>query len=180
MSESRLELMITQMDESWQGLSRRLTNLSEIEFFWQPVPHCWTVHPVPGGRWIVDYVDSPPDPPPFTTIAWRVLHLAGCKLMYHEYAFGNGKLSWDELPVPTMPSAAIAWLEGCHKRLESGVKALRDTDLDEERLTNWGEMWPTWRIVWTMIFHDIHHGAEIGCLRRLFRGFHETVQGGDT
>ena len=39
----------------------------------------------------------------------------------------------------------------------------------ELRLTNWGEEWPTWRIFWTMIEHDIHHGAEIGALRDLLR-----------
>jgi hypothetical protein len=37
------------------------------------------------------------------------------------------------------------------------------------RWTNWGERWPAWRILWTMIDHDAHHGAEIGCLRDLYR-----------
>jgi hypothetical protein len=34
--------------------------------------------------------------------------------------------------------------------------------------TNWGEEWPTWRVFWTMIQHDSHHGGEIGCLRDLY------------
>jgi hypothetical protein len=46
---------------------------------------------------------------------------------------------------------------------------LSDAELMEMRLTNWGEQWPTWRIFWAMIFHDLHHGAEIGCLRDLYR-----------
>jgi hypothetical protein len=70
-------------------------------------------------------LDSPdPDPAPFTTIGWRLVHLADCKVMYHEWGFG--------------------W-------------------------TNWGERPPAWRILWTMIDHDAHHGAEIGCLRDLYR-----------
>ena len=36
-------------------------------------------------------------------------------------------------------------------------------------MTNWGEEWPAWRIFWTMIHHDAHHGGEIGALRDLYR-----------
>ena len=36
-------------------------------------------------------------------------------------------------------------------------------------MTNWGEEWPTWRVLWTMIDHDLHHGGEIGVLRDLYR-----------
>ena len=45
----------------------------------------------------------------------------------------------------------------------------KETVLDELRLTNWGERWPTWRIFWVMAAHDLHHGGEIGCLRDLYR-----------
>jgi len=48
----------------------------------------------------VDYAGPAPDPPPFTTIAWRLVHLATCKVMYHEYAFSPGGLTWDELEIP--------------------------------------------------------------------------------
>jgi hypothetical protein len=36
-------------------------------------------------------------------------------------------------------------------------------------VTDYAERWPAWRILWTMIDHDAHHGAEIGCLRDLYR-----------
>ncbi len=35
-----------------------------------------------------------------------------------------------------------------------------------------GERWPTWRIFWTMIQHDAHHGAEIAMLRDLWFHMH--------
>src|SRR4029079_15389458 len=44
-----------------------------------------------------------------------------------------------------------------------------EADLDPGRITNWGEEWPTWRVLWTMIDHDLHHGGEIGALRDLYR-----------
>jgi hypothetical protein len=125
----------------------------------------------------VDYTDPAPEPAPFTTIAWRLLHIEGCKVMYHEYAFGPGKLTWDELPVPHTAADAIASLEGSHARLRSALASLNDLDLEEMRLTNWGELWPTWRIFWTMILHDLHHGAEIGCLRDLYRAMQPMPRG---
>jgi len=94
--------------------------------------------------------------------------------MYHEYAFGPGRLTWDELDIPHTAAGAIAWLEEGHARLRIALDDLDDAELEEMRLTNWGEPWPTWRIFWTMISHDLHHGAEIGCLRDLYR----TMAGG--
>jgi hypothetical protein len=46
---------------------------------------------------------------------------------------------------------------------------LEDDQLDALVLTNWGERWPAWRIFWTMVDHDSHHGAELGLLRDLYR-----------
>jgi len=46
----------------------------------------------------VDYPEPPhPDPAPFTTIGWRLVHVAECKVMYHEYAFGGAKLTFPEI-----------------------------------------------------------------------------------
>jgi hypothetical protein len=168
MTRKTVDLLTAEMDEAWQTLRRRLEGLTDQEFFWEPVPGCWTAHPAEDGRWIVDYAEPAPEPPPFTTIAWRLLHLAECKVMYHEYAFGPGRLTWDELPTPYTAVEAIAWLEESQARLRAALDGLGDPDLEEMRLTNWGERWPTWRIFWSMVSHDLHHGAEIGCLRDLY------------
>jgi hypothetical protein len=58
---------------------------------------------------------------------------------------------------------------GGQELLRAALAALDDEQLDGLRWTNWGERWPAWRIVWTMIDHDAHHGGEIGCLRDLYR-----------
>ncbi len=169
MTRRLVDLLTAEMDETWQTLRSRLEGLTDEEFFWEPAPRCWTVHPDVNERWVVDYTDPAPEPPPFTTIAWRLVHLAMCKIMYHEYAFGPGELTWDELAVPGTAAGAVAWLEEGHAQLRATLDGLSDADLDRMRLTNWGEPWPTWRIFWTMIHHDAHHGAEIACLRDLFR-----------
>ena len=175
MTRQTVDLLTAEMDEALETLRRRLEGLTDEEFFWEPVPGRWTVHPDESGRWVVDYEVQAPDPPPFTTIAWRLAHIAACKIMYHEYAFGPGKLTWDKLDIPYTAADAIAWLEEGHARLHTALNGLTDADLVEMRLTNWGEPWPTWRIFWVMIHHDAHHGAEIGCLRDLYRIMRHTA-----
>src|SRR5438046_10240551 len=110
-----------------------------------------------------------PDPAPFTTIGWRLVHVAECKVMYHEYAFGEAKLTFPEIDSAHTAAAAIAQLEAGHAMLVRDLAGLDDAGLEKLVLTNWGERWPARRIFWTMISHDAHHGAEIGALRHLYR-----------
>jgi hypothetical protein len=72
------EMLRTQWQASGDRLGRRLAGLTDAEFFWEPVPGRWTVRqrPAEPGRWEIDYDWPPPDPPPFTTIAWRRVHIA--------------------------------------------------------------------------------------------------------
>jgi hypothetical protein len=163
-----VELLRTQMRIAWEGLSTSLLGLTDEEFYWQPVENCWTVHLDDRGKWITDYAEPEPEPPPFTTIGWRLVHTAACKWMYYEYAFGPGLLSWDDLDIPNTAERAIAWLEKGYQKLKTELDNLSDDDLIEQRKTNWGDDWPTWRIFWAMIYHDLHHGAEISCLRDLY------------
>ena len=190
MTGRTVTLLAIEMDEAYQFIRRVVDGLTDEEFFWEPVPGCWTVHPDESGRWVVDYAIPDPQPSPFTTIGWRLVHVAACKIMYHEYAFGPGKLTWDEIDYPHTAAGSITWLEEGHARLRAALDDLSGADpspmhtdrdfatsasgqaLEEMRLTNWGEAWPTWRIFWTMISHDLHHGAEIGCLRDLYRVMH--------
>jgi uncharacterized damage-inducible protein DinB len=63
----------------------------------------------------------------------------------------------------------LAEMDEVYGRLRRRLEGLGDDELDGPRWTNWGERWPAWRILWTMIDHDAHHGGEIGCLRDLYR-----------
>jgi hypothetical protein len=163
----RVGLLHQQMGDAYELVRARVRGLTDDEFFWEPAPGCWTVHPGPDGRWTADYAEPDPDPP--TTIAWRLVHLATCKVMDHEYAFGRGELTWDTIDHPRTAGSAIEMLERGQRLLTADLDTLDDRGLDEARLINWGEAWPTWRIFWTMIWHDAHHGGEIGALRDLYR-----------
>jgi uncharacterized damage-inducible protein DinB len=164
-----VDLLSRQMAEAYRMIRDRVEGLTDDEFWWEPAPDCWTVRLQENGKWAADYDEPDPEPAPITTIAWRLVHVAECKLMYHEYAFGPAELVWPDLDSPHTAAAAIEALEDGQRVLTTDLEGLTDHDLDGPRLTNWGENWPTWKIFWTMINHDLHHGAEIGTLRDLYR-----------
>ena len=103
-----------------------------------------------------------------------VVHVGSCKLMYDEYAFGPGRLRWDDPSVRPWADGsaprleAVAWLESMHERLAAHVDGLADDDeLEAARWTNWGELRPTRWIVATLITHDAYHAGEINHLRSI-------------
>ena len=108
------------------------------------------------------------------TIESMALHVGSCLVMYDHYAFGAGRLAWEDPAVQPWPEgsapqpATMAWLEGAHDRFAGHVAALDDdARLDEPRMTNWGEPRPTRWIVATMITHEVYHAGEINHLRSM-------------
>lgn len=82
--DSVAALLRNQYRTACDRFDRRMRAMTEAEFFWGPVPGCWTLHrrdddrgvPTDGSReWVLDYVLPEPDPAPVTTIAWRVAAL---------------------------------------------------------------------------------------------------------
>ena len=164
-----VDLLSSELDHAYRMVRERVDGLTDEEFWWEPVPGCWTVRRGENGRWAADYEEPDPVPAPLTTIAWRLAHIVECKIMYHEYAFGPARLAWPDLDSVHTARDAVAALENGHAALVRDLETLTDADLDAPRATNWGEQWPTWRIFWTMIHHDLHHGAEIGVMRDVYR-----------
>jgi hypothetical protein len=169
-----VDLLAREMSETFHDMRSRLQGLTEDEFFWEPVPGSWTVFRDERGRWEHHYEEPDPEPTPFTTIAWRLTHVAMCKVMYHEHAFGPGELTWLTFETPGTPAAALEMLDTGHALLTEDLAELDDADLERAVPTNWGERWPAWRIFWTMIYHDAHHGGEMGALRDLYAQTHRT------
>jgi hypothetical protein len=169
-----VDLLAREMSETFHDMRSRLQDLTEDEYFWEPVPGSWTVFRDDRGRWDHHYEEPDPEPAPFTTIAWRLTHIAMCKVMYHEHAFGPGELTWLTIETPGTPHDALDMLDAGHSLLTEDLAELDDTDLERPVPTNWGEEWPAWRIFWTMIHHDAHHGGEISALRDLYAGTHRT------
>ncbi|MGH2445600.1 MAG: DinB family protein [Candidatus Limnocylindria bacterium] len=108
------------------------------------------------------------------TIESMVLHVAGCKIMYADYAFGAGTKQWGTPEVEGLwqtgaaPMAeAIAWLREAHRSFRGHDEGLTDDDLEQPRMTNGGELRPTRWIVAAIIGHDFYHAGEINHLRSM-------------
>jgi uncharacterized damage-inducible protein DinB len=108
------------------------------------------------------------------TIESMVRHVAGCKVMYADYAFDAGTKQWGtpEVEGPWEPdqapmTEALDWLRETHRSFRTRVEDLTDADLDRERMTNWGELRRTKWIVAAIIGHDFYHAGEINHLRSL-------------
>ena len=62
----------------------RLDGLTDDEYFWEPAPGAWNIRPretsrtsmaAGAGDLVIDFEFPEPDPPPITTIAWRLGHV---------------------------------------------------------------------------------------------------------
>src|SRR5947208_5726956 len=125
-----VDLLVSELDEAYELIRSRLEGLTDEEFFWEPVRDCWTVRRDERGHWSADYPEPPhPEPPPFTTIAWRLVHVSECKLMYHEYAFGAARLTFPEIDSAHTAADATRQLEEGHAVLRADLDALSDDDL---------------------------------------------------
>lgn len=107
------------------------------------------------------------------TVESIALHVGGCKVMYDDYAFGPGKLHWDDDDVQPWPigeapmSETIVWLERSHRRLVDHVAKLDDAELSRLRLTNWGEEAETRWLISMLLQHDTYHAGEVNHVRGL-------------
>jgi hypothetical protein len=105
-----------------------------------------------------------------------IQHVGGSKFMYHDHAFGDATLAWDDPLVDggealASSMSAIEWLRAGQERLRRSIAALTDdSELLRPRLTNWGEWKETRWIIVVMIQHDLYHAGEINHLRSLRQG----------
>jgi hypothetical protein len=88
----------------WTTLFRpRLAGLTDEEYFWEPVTGCWSIRPTARGRLMLDLEYPEPSPPPVTTIAWRMAHIAGPVLgIRASNHFGAAEGPFRDLPMATL------------------------------------------------------------------------------
>lgn len=162
------DLLADQLEFHWSHQLRpRLEGLTDDEYFWQPVPDCWTVHPDGG----VDFVYPEPTPTPFTTIAWRLAHvIIGVFAMRNHSHFGGPAADYESWPYATDAATALAQLDTEHQRWTAGVRTLSDDDLNRPCGPAEGPYadHPLSVLVLHINREVIHHGAEIALLRDLY------------
>ncbi len=182
MLDDRLRLLLGQLDGAWELLQQRLAGLTDEEYFWESVPGCWSlrrrgqahgVEQTGSGEWLLDRQSPPPDPPPFTTIAWRMCHLAMSPMMRYDWTFGSHSLGLGETDWLGSADEAIAFLTEVHTRWRSALDGVTPDEMDQVGRSQFPHgLDPTVRfddlLAWTNL-EFIHHAAEIACLRDLYR-----------
>jgi hypothetical protein len=156
-------MMIWELEKGFQELVQLLVKILKEEAQWSPSPYSRTLETIKqwnekGNEWIITQTLDP-----VSTIEYKVVHIAQCKLMYDEYAFREGVLNWSDLECPEWPHS-IDYLKQAQTRLKASIQVLTDDQLEEFVPTNWGDVWPVKQIIFSMIQHDTYHFGQISTI----------------
>lgn len=195
-ADDRLTILLQQLDFAWEMLDARLSErrpfateigeaaltLTNEEHFWEPVAGCWSLRPggeadgsagAGKGEWILEGQYPEPQPPQFTTIAWRMCHVARGMILRYDYTFGTHSLTIDDVAWPSTAADGMRFLQEHHRRWRDAVAQVTSEELDQigrsqypygrDRHVRFVDL-----IAWTNL-DFAHHAAEIACLRDLYR-----------
>jgi len=166
--------IIAASDSVSRRTRQRLDGLTDDELFWEPVPDCWSVrrrhdgtHRADGGA--IDRVE------PFTTIAWRLWHLTTCYGSARHAAWlgvdrTGGGFEQDD-PAPAAVAEARAAFEEAESWWREVLAALPDNAWSEPLGAIAGPYGDADKASFVLhqLDEQIHHGAELGVLRDLYR-----------
>lgn len=162
------DVILDSMDRMFDQLIGRLEGLTNEEYLWEPVDETWSARPGPDGRVVVDGAGVREiDPAPFTTIAWRLWHIAIDCFDDYTRRF-RGDLS-DASPGWTVEAAEAIEILDRRWRVYRSVVAARYW---------WDQLGPNWgpwseHSIADMAMHAsnelVHHAAEVALLRDLYR-----------
>lgn len=151
----------------YDRLIARLEGLTAEEYSWEPVEGMWSVRNIDDVLTVEGAGVREIEPPPVPTIAWRTWHIAIDCLDDYTRRFG-GDHSDASARWTLDPDEAIAGIETSWAAYRSLISS---RDFFDELGPNW-EHWSE-NCVADMVMHAsnelVHHAAEIGLLRDLYR-----------
>lgn len=179
-------MIVGQLDFYLQAhLFPRLVGLDDEEYLWEPVPGSWSIRRRTDGHWFSEstWGGEEPAAPPFTTIAWRLVHISTFNLGTRANAYFGpdahqpGTDMFDERYVPEVPATAaeaIGQLEEMSSRWLEGIAGIDDERLAAPVGPTGGRYAddPMAALVLHVSRETMHHGGEIGVLRDLYRNRH--------
>ena len=170
--------LLSAFDQVWGRFLGRLDGLSDEEYFWNPVPDCWSVRRGDDGRWRIDGDGgdggpaNAPVPPPVTTIAWRIGHIGLTFIGYGDRLFADGRVTLNDVEFASSATEAVAFLGDTYQGYwREGIGTL-----GPDRW--WRSIGPAFGSYAHLSTADValhvldeltHHAAEIGLLRDLYR-----------
>ena len=179
MSQTWTAMLVAQLDFYFAAhLMPRLEGLTDEEYFWEPVPDCWSVRPDGSGGWTFD-VGAQDGEERVTTIGWRLVHVGVSNLGTRANAY-FGPLAGDDAdmfdpryvePVSGTADETIAQLTDAYTRWRYGIAGLDDEALAAPIGPKGGPFAddPLGALVLHVSRETMHHGGEVGVLRDLYR-----------
>jgi len=160
-----------QMEFAWKvQFLPRLEGLGDIEYLWEPVDGCWSIRPDEAGWWRLDRASPEPTPPPITTIAWRMMHIADVFGRRTSRHFGDWSFDLDTHSLPSTAADGLAFLTACHDAWIAGLTAAGEEGLSRPcgRAEPLYPEAPLASLVLHVNREFLHHAAEIQLLRDLY------------
>lgn len=180
-------MLAEQLAFHWDSHVRpRLSGLTDEEYRWEPVPG-WNLRPAgdappAGARSVGDgpvtadfapiglFAEAGGALSPFTTIAWRMAHVATLFAEHNATQFGGQPFTHDGFGYTLVADEAIAQLDEQIRWWLAGVRALTPTELDQPWAPGqppFGDE-PRFSLVLHVHREAIHHLAEVCLLRDLY------------
>jgi hypothetical protein len=91
-------LLTRQFEHSVAAVRFALDEVTNDELRWKPVPGCWSVEVDATGGRRLEFVFGE-NPPPITTIEWRVGHLGMWTIAYHDWIFGGATMRGEDVVI---------------------------------------------------------------------------------
>ncbi len=174
-------LLADQLDWHWTNhLRPRWEGLTDEEYFWEPVPGCWSVRRVGdsdapiqagSGEWRCDFAIPEPDPAPVTTIAWRLAHVVVGVLGERNHSHFDGPpISYQDFAYAGSAAEALEQVDAGYRWWIDGVRSLGEDGLQRACGEAEGPFadHPLSELVLHINREVIHHGAEVSLLRDLY------------
>ncbi len=163
-----VDSVLQALDYGSSQLFERLAGLTDEEYLWEPGPGAWSVRPV-GDAVVADFVPEA-DPPPLTTIAWRLWHIAvDCLDAYSGRVFATSGSGLPDDQFVGTADEAVEVLGRCIDNFTTGMRGLGD-GIMLPLGPGWGPHAESSKLDLVLHAHRevVHHGAEIGLLRDLW------------
>jgi hypothetical protein len=177
---------LAQLTFHWEHHVRpRLEGLTDEELHWEPAPGSWGVRPraeatsdraAGAGEWVIDFAFPEPDPPPLTTIAWRLWHVIegvfdGRSRAHFAEGEEEGGIDYERREYAPDAAGTLAALDAAYERWTAGVRKLGAEGMARASGPHEGPYadHPFAGLVLHINREVIHHLAEVLTLRDLHR-----------
>lgn len=177
----RIGPFLRQYEFAIERLLQRLDGLTDEEYLWEPTPHSWSIRPLAerrttksfgSGAWVFEGEAGEQQPAPYTTLAWRITHVANLLRLRAEYTVGDKAADPMDFIVQPAAADAVADLRTASEQWHTALTTATDDVVDVVGRSSFpGGLDPDLpfiEIAWWVNQEVLHHGGEIGVLRDLW------------